>query len=659
LNGEVDEEAADSGRFTAAGRRAALDAALPLIATYFADAATWDLEISSQVDSTIPQDSALDDLTAAVRLRASLAAADRLLRIISQVAARPTFRYIQTSAESVGVIRGRLDVGRYIREQGRISVPRRYPVRLVEQENATPENVLAAYAAAWLRRDLDAAPKHLLPLKSPEARELRQYQELLDRLLGIPLLAGTKPRAYNVWRRSNLDQLLDEVDRRLEAGHVASPVPYQELFDWMTATRQGDPVAEIGDREWSFYGAQFDTKLFEIWCLKQLADAITKLIGQPANTQPSLARRGQAPIYSWSIGAGSLNLHFQPSLSTLTSEGVVWQYAGGTRQLHGFPDLAVTSETITGQGLALFDPKLRQRTGAPTEEIYKLLGYFANLHYEKARIGAILYYSPGVPTDYKLVDGADGEIHAIGLDPETDPKSPYAVAAGLALRSAGLGDSAIELLAQPSPRDPAELAEHTASIRQAVAVDAMQQAAALLPQATTLDPIRRLTAGTLRAVWPRLSEQTRTMIVTAEYFGSAAPEGADHSGPLLGLAASVERLLHEQIFDRAAAMFPAQIRSGQTLGSCLHHLNNALRGAADPEARAVAHAISQQPNIDRQKLRNLLPDARAMNRRYRIPAAHAEVIDSDTWADGRQMILESRQGLLVRLVDALLPDGQA
>ncbi len=49
------------------------------------------------------------------------------------------------------MIRGRLDVARYSRQQGRITVPRRYPIRLVERATATPENILAAYAALWIK----------------------------------------------------------------------------------------------------------------------------------------------------------------------------------------------------------------------------------------------------------------------------------------------------------------------------------------------------------------------------------------------------------------------------------------------------------------------------------------------------------------------------
>jgi hypothetical protein len=442
-----------AGRFTAAGRRAALNNSLPLMATYFADAPTWDLEVTRQISSSMSGDPVLDDLAAGARLRASLAAADRLLGILADVAARPTFRYTRVAAESVGTIAGRLDLSRFSRQLGRVTVPRRYPIRLVERENATPENVLAAYATLWIKRDLEAAPVNLLPRGSPELRELQQASYSLARTVGLPLLAGTAAKADDIWRRSGLTDLLDRVTQRVEAGHVARPEPYLELVKWVTATRLGDPVAAVGDREWSFYDERFDTKLFEIWCLVQLAAAITALVGVPNSPPPSLARRGAGPLYTWDIGAGDLRLHFQPSLGTLGTGRVAWSYRPGPGDLQGFPDLAVTVDTVAGHGLALFDPKLRRRSGAPTEEIYKLLGYFANLRHDRAPVGAILYYSPAHATDYALISDRGGEIHALGLGPEQPSGQLFAIAANLALKAGGLGDTAIGLLSKSGTSD--------------------------------------------------------------------------------------------------------------------------------------------------------------------------------------------------------------
>lgn len=658
---EITDREEVGGQFTANGRRAALNAALPLLASYFADAATWDLEVSRQIrtaEADEDRDTELDDFAAGARLRASLAAADRFLQILNAVAAQPTFRYTQVTTESVGTVRGRLDLARYSREQGRIDAPRRYPIRLVERESATPENILAAYAAMWIRRDLAAAPRHVLPSASPEARELQRLEQALKRSMGLPLLAGTAQHATAVWRRSSLETLIDAVTRRIEAGHVARPQPYRELVDWISATREGTPVADVGAHEWSFYDEAFDSKLFEIWCLAELANRMTANVGAAVGPVRSLAARKSGPIFVWNFGAGTLRLHFQPSLGTLTTCGVVWSYDGG-RQLRGFPDLAITADTVTGRGLALFDPKLRRRSAAPTEEIYKLLGYFGNLHYPNPPVGAILYFSPGVPTDYKLTSTAGGEIHAIGLDPELSPNQQFAGAAGLALRTTGLSERSLVLLREPAGNTDEERAEHAADVRQTIATEMMMRTAGALP-AASLAPTRKQTAATLRSIWARLSGETQTMIVTAEYFANTAPNDADHSGPLLGLAAAVERLLRETIFDPAATESPGTFASGQTLGSCLRTVDLALRNHTDPEAQAIRRTLQCRPQIDQQQLRAIVPVAKAMNRDYRIPAAHAELVSATTWAQGREVILHPSNGLLTRLVGALgLSTGSA
>jgi hypothetical protein len=433
------------GHFTAAGRRSAINSALPLLVTYFAGAPTWNLEVSSQLGSA-GADADLDEFAAATRLRASLAAAARLVDVAGRIIARPTFRYTHVAAESVGIIQGRLDLARYSRQRGCVDVPRRYPIRLVERATATPENILASYAVAWIKRDLDRTPMGLLPSGSPESRARHGLVDALTRQLAVPLLARTVPAAMEVWRRSTVDALLDRVTQRLEAGHIAQPEPYQELADWMRTSLAGDAVAHLGERDWSFYDERFDTKLFEIWCLMRLAEAITRRIGDPARTRPaSLAARTRGPIYSWTVGEHAVRLYFQPPLHTLTPDGVRWRYEPGAEPLMGFPDLAVISDGPVGLGVALFDPKLRRRSAAPTEELYKLLGYFANLRHPRPPQGAILYYSPGSPTEYTLSTAEGGDIRALGVDPEAARDELFDVAAAIAVRSAGLDSSALVL----------------------------------------------------------------------------------------------------------------------------------------------------------------------------------------------------------------------
>lgn len=435
----------EGGRLTATGRRSALAAALPLLVTYFAGAHTWDLEVSPQLAAGPDvADPDLDDFAAATRLRASLAAATRLVGVVSRIIAQPTFRYVHVAAESVGSIKGRLDLARYGRQRGRIDVPRRYPIRHVERASATAENVLTTYAVQWIVRDLERTPTRLLPPGSPELRELHRLVGACRQLLAVPLLSHTAFQASDVWRQSSLEALVDRVEQRLEAGHIARPEPYRELAEWIRAAMDGAPVAELGDRHWSFYDERFDPKLFEIWCLGMLADALTRRLGAPAARPASLAVRARRPIFTWTVGETVVRLHFQPSLTTLASAGPRWHYDRGA-PLMGFPDLAVTATTPTGRAVALFDPKLRQRAGAPTEEIYKLLGYFANLAHPDPPHGAIVYYSPGAPTAYTLRTADGGLLHALGVDPSARHDDSFDVAAELAVRVSGLRDTALRL----------------------------------------------------------------------------------------------------------------------------------------------------------------------------------------------------------------------
>ncbi len=85
-----------------------------------------------------------------------------------------------------------------------------------------------------------------------------------------------------------------------------------------------------------------------------------------------------------------------------------------------------------------------------------------------------------------------------------------------------------------------------------------------------------------------MSEQTQTLLVTAVYFCHEVPDGADHSGPLLGLAAAVERILHEGLLEAAAIANPGSIDPHLTLESALRLIDEALQGRVSPAAHALA-----------------------------------------------------------------------
>lgn len=641
------EESVPPGQLSPASRAAATQAAIRLLGTYFADAPTWDLEQRGQVATGSAED---DALARALRLRVALAAARTLDQLLREIALDLSFRYRRVATETVGMVRGRLDVQRYLRSQGKRNAPRRYPVNVVERSHATPENILALYATGWVLRELDVGDDIALPAGAPEQRELRERRLALARTLNHPVLAEARAGAEAAWRTGALVALLDQVQARVEGGHLARPEPYGALADWV---RSFDPHAlpEADEVEWTFYDERFDTKLFEIWMLDRLKLALEPKLGVPA-TRP-LWNRGTQPTFFWKRGLATVAVHFQRSL-TGGSGGAVWQRLDPPAPFDGVPDITVVVSTLRfGESIAYVDAKLRQRDQHPTEELYKLLGYFDNTGSKGARRGAIVYYKPDGLVIETFVDKAEGRMVAIGVEPSSGShETGFQQVAALILDI--LASSDPEAFAEAGLQGPIDDAAVSATQDKAVG-DLLLRAAALAPG--TLEPYRHLLSSQIPSTWPKLDADLQTILVTAEYFGAAAPEGADLSGPLLGLSAACERLLcaHGMLFDRVAKRCPTIVRAPVTLGSATMFIKW-CRKPKTAEHHAVQHAVRSDPLVDYSALLAVRRDLFDLND-FRKAAAHIELVSQPDYTAGRALILgsgdQATPGLLTRLVQAL------
>lgn len=638
------------GRLTVGGRSAATNAAIPLLATYFADAPAWDLVERRQVGTA-----GLDDLTRYVRMRVAIAAAVRLDEILRSIGRAPTFQYTQTQDESIGAVRGRLDIPRFVRNRLRTESPRRYPIRVVRRAYTTPEVVLAAHAAFAVANDLRNAPIGHLPMDSPERAAIGLRQSRLRQFLRQSNIAEAAASANKIRRRGEREALVNRVRRRVGGGHIAKPEPYAALLRWVDEYGSAVGVA-AGTIEWAFYDERFDTKLFEIWSLKVLTEALTSRLGPPITGPRPLFERDQGAIVAWRAGGANVRLYFQASLERSGLGKPRWNFtAPDERPLGGIPDIALSIELVDGRTLvALVDPKLRVRDGAPSEELYKLLGYFGNAGTRQAPLGAIVFYAPGQTRIYRLEDGESGRLEAIGVDPELPAASRGQVEAvvDLLLSSVGLEPSLIAAMAdlrEGSPEGP----EATAAARQSTAVDAMRRQAALLPGGS-IEPFKRTVAAMLQGAWVDLDDEAARMVGTAEYFGMTAPDDADHSGPLLGLAATCERVIHARLIDGARARNPRAFAEVRTLGSVIAAIRDALsRRPGSDAGRAISREIDAL-RLDRRELSDLVDGLQSMNSRYRIPAAHRDLVDQRLWQAGRLAILRPDTGLLPLLLHALV-----
>lgn len=651
--GEEDllEVEAGAGRFRSDDRAIVTEQALPLLATYFADAPSWALASRAQLAKVDPE---TDELATFLRMRVALAAMDRLEPILRGILQRASFFYAREAEESVGALRGTLDLQRFVQTRLRPESPRRYPVRVLRRRYATPENAAACYAALWMARELADAPLHALPKGAPEYRQVLDHRSLLAQWLRQPALAQAEPDARHTRRQRDLLALLDAVRVRIDGGRIAGPDRYQRLVAWLESVEGLRVGAAAGTVEWSFYDERFDTKLFEIWSLFHLIRALERELGPPTQAVTSLLERGRDAIRSWQFGAVRVHLYFQPSLSRIAEGPVRWNFVAPTKEaLTGFPDIALRITPVGRPPFAiLLDPKLRQRHAAPADELYKVLGYFGNLPPQPVR-GGIIFYSPGNSRLYRLKAGPNEQLLAVGTDPHDDSgtEAGFRVLAEMVRDAAAVDPEVIRLL-EASAGEGDDAKEATTAIRQRAAVDAMSAAAAAMPEAS-LAPVRKSTSATLSSIWDRLSPATTTMLVTAEYFGTTAPNDADHSGPLLGLAAACERVLFENVFDDVMQARPDLFGTGATLGTLIHWLTDATRRRPrDPEGSYLARHLGSRPAIVTSALEHLTGELRRLNVDYRIPAAHRDVVTQALWSSGRSLILDPTSGILSRLVKA-------
>lgn len=414
----------DAGLFEGDGRRHAIYGSLPLLGTYFSEGQREKLRETdagvARVDGG--EDAELERTVAGLRLRVALALAKSLLHILDSVLDRPNFRYGVTRTTSVGRPRGKLDITRWVAQLREVRVPETYPILSVERSSLTPENLLACYCLMWFLEEIESAYRtSAVPRKSPESEQVIHTLDRIEKILRRPDVSECREAVARHGGRQWVYGLLEEVRLRLSSGRVGNREPYEELVRWLGGVLNGKPAFDQGDLTWLFYDHSFDDKLFELWCMQQLAHSLSHRVGEGDIVVPDLqkTRGAAAPVWEWQFGQYRLELRFQYSLRKCLPE-LAWQGDGGL-VLDGRPDLTLRlySPDQAHPQVVFVDPKLRKRDAVPTDEIYKLIGYFSAAGVENAGQGAIIYYTPHLDPQpvYEYRSAQCGRVLAVGVDP--------------------------------------------------------------------------------------------------------------------------------------------------------------------------------------------------------------------------------------------------
>jgi hypothetical protein len=646
-----DVDSADGGYLSGAARQAGVRSAIHLVGRYFSGG-TQPLASQQAVGAADGQESdASDEVLAGIRVRVALAAASRLLDIVESIERRPNFRYELVSADEVGSITGQFDVQRWLSQRSTIVEELTYPTLQSTRSSRTAENILVAFALAWMQKELRSATRvSTAGIETVEAKAATLLAHQLKTMADRPTYAQCTNQAANLRSDRAVLTVAQQVQRRAQRRVMRNSTPYAELAAWVVQTIGGEPAVDAGEIEWAFYGQQFDRTLFELWCLHHLMRALARRLGQTEpQVEPGWSQSGVT--YRFRHFAGEVDLYYQTSWSTITGSQGRW-VRHAAAPLGGRPDIVVRVTPTGGSTTyVILDPKLRQRTQLPTEEIYKLLGYFENFAVHPRR-GAILFYSTrdGALQQYKLHAGAGEEIAAIQLN----PASSLDGVAGLELAV----DLVLSALAMDIPSfgedqgdgdDDATAEQSVSRIRRSLISWADSHEVDLKSDMNTLEAL--LT----NARWTALPTDVQKMLATAMHTGSRQPDHSDYSGPIIGLCAALEDMLYRGAIEPLIHAQPKHENNLRMLGQIIAALEGATLDASTNRQTTTMQQdlrlILEDRAIDRSDVAALVPRWRKVNQDLRRPAAHRHPMSREQWHGACESLISA--ALLADTFDVL------
>lgn len=347
-----------------------LKEALPLISTYFSGESVDLAGTAASVGEDSDNESRL--FADHIRLRHAIACCTELFPIVQRVEGGLSSITSTVRTETKGVIRGRLDIPRYVsRRASQLSWPRTYPILVTLDSPSTPENALVVRTLHTLLQRLSTST---VPVNSAESLLMRRYKNwILGRIKRYPWA--------DVVTASSLPRLYLEASRRIARRQTGNVRAYAELVqfirDWRLVGEQlaGSASSDrFAESLLSFPADEaFLDRIYEIWCIRSIAHALVQIGAELISGPAPMTESRKHPIYSLKLDGNKVEIWFQKSLPSDKSE---WHYESTGDSLRGIPDICVVAND---SHRLLIDAKNRLVAGSTrSEETYKMLGYFEN-----------------------------------------------------------------------------------------------------------------------------------------------------------------------------------------------------------------------------------------------------------------------------------------
>ena len=324
-----------------------------------------------------------EDINRKTYIRILLANINIITDTLEKMEKSISFSYEEKKIVSTGGIKGRLLVDEYVKDKTMVRIPRDYPCIVKEKSFATPEN---EYIYFILNSIIDSLLKLLNLIDNYSTGIESEIQLLHDYLDYFISIQKKYPfNSFSIVRENRNAFSMDKLNliyTRLSKGKIKNAYSYTNIFEWYDKfIRSGFVWLDDENISMLIYDEQFSNKLFEIWCLYKIISKFQsdfEMIMIDKNELRAGLTRYVCKLKT--IDGNFIEIYYQKGKGLYWDDELSqnWHYINSSKDLIGIPDISI-KYIGDEENLTLIDLKNRVRKGGDnSEEIYKVIGYFAN-----------------------------------------------------------------------------------------------------------------------------------------------------------------------------------------------------------------------------------------------------------------------------------------
>lgn len=413
---------------------------LRFVNDYFSSFSIQNLDLGMKMQNTVE----MSETDKYIYIRIILSNLGELRQVLSEIEKSLSYAYKDSVQTFDGEIHGHLQVQQYLRIKTQIRYPKEYPCKIKRRTLVTPENIFLIYIIDYV-----------VSLLNFFAKELRNYigttcsteKTLIDEYKRV-FRAFTRKNYFREclisletikkkYKNEFPDSTLNLIKIRAAKGKIRNYQAYKKFFDWYWEYKQGmlrlDSLKTLRILR---YSADFCNRLFELWCLYSIKEIFVREFGMILISERNIMDVGNQSVFTLkAVNDGIVEIYYQKGAKLYWDEDAepVWKYInseGKKKRLVGIPDISIKYSAVESS-LVMIDLKNRMRTaGNNSEEIYKMIGYFANFDNMFKRIcserikkqAILIYRNDDDAFSEQLISDNDNLLNIYSVSPTTDEK---------------------------------------------------------------------------------------------------------------------------------------------------------------------------------------------------------------------------------------------